>query len=123
MNRNQQTDEALPRTKVPVDTRLAALDSEALCTEILRLRSLVGPDEYAYHELKLELWAARDLVVGKDAELGNVRGRCTVLDREIFIRDTEINKLRDQIAGTTPPVPSVATTLRKTAGALRDLRR
>jgi uncharacterized small protein (DUF1192 family) len=109
----------------PVDQsmklRLASLDPDALADEILRLRALIGPDEHAFHELKLELWAARDLVVGKDAELGNVRGHCTHLDREIHIRDVEINKLRAEVAEKPATSKSSEALLRK-AKALRDLR-
>jgi uncharacterized small protein (DUF1192 family) len=101
--------------------RLASLDPDALAAEILRLRALIGPDEHAFHELKLELWAARDLVVGKDAELGNVRGHCTHLDREIYIRDVEINKLRAEVAAK-PATPKSSEALLRKAKAIRDLR-
>jgi hypothetical protein len=101
--------------------RLASLDPDALADEILRLRALVGPDEYAFYELKLELWAARDLVVGKDAELGNVRGHCTHLDREVHIRDVEINKLRAEVAAK-PVTPKSSDALLRKAKAIRDLR-
>jgi uncharacterized small protein (DUF1192 family) len=105
----------------PMKLRLASLDPDALADEILRLRALVGPDELAFHELKLELWAARDLVVGKDAELGNVRGHCTHLDREIHIRDVEINKLRTEVAAK-PATPKSSEALLRKARAIRDLR-
>jgi hypothetical protein len=98
--------------------RLASLDPDALADEILRLRALVGPNEHAFHELKLELWIARDLVVGKDAELGNARGHGKHLEREIHIRDLEINKLRAEIATMAAPTPSEVL-LRK---AIRGLR-
>jgi hypothetical protein len=101
--------------------RLASLDPDALADEILRLRALIGPDELAFHELKLELWAARDLVVGKDAELGNVRGHCAHLDREMHIRDVEINKLRAELIERPATFKSSEALLRK-AKALRDLR-
>jgi hypothetical protein len=100
--------------------RLASLDPNSLADEILRLRALVGPDEHAFHELKLELWIARDLVVGKDAELGNARGRCKHLEREIHIRDLEINRLREEIATTDSPKPS--DLLLRKAKAIRDRR-
>jgi hypothetical protein len=56
--------------------------ADSLGTEVERLRELVGPDELAYKALKLELWRLRDTVIGMEAELGNVRGRCLVLERE-----------------------------------------
>jgi hypothetical protein len=74
---------------------LRALDVDALRDEVDRLRAIVGPDEHDYVSLKLEMWAARDLVVGLEAELGNVRGRCMVLERELHIRDVELKKLAD----------------------------
>jgi hypothetical protein len=71
---------------------LSGFDVEALRNEVRRLRATIGPDEHDYITLKLEMWAARDLVVGLEAELGNVRGRCTVLDRELHIRNVELAK-------------------------------
>jgi hypothetical protein len=102
--------------------RLASLDPAALTDEILRLRALVGPDEHAFHELKLELWVARDLVVGKDAELGNARGHCKHLEREVHIRDLEINKLRAEIATIVAPRPSEVLIRKAKAKATRGLR-
>jgi hypothetical protein len=45
----------------------------ALRDEVKRLRDLVGPDEMDYHRLKVELWAARDAVIGSEAENGTLR--------------------------------------------------
>jgi hypothetical protein len=55
---------------------------DSLRLEVERLRDLVGPDELDYNSLKLELWRVRDTVIGMEAELGNVRGRCLVLERD-----------------------------------------
>jgi predicted nucleic acid-binding Zn-ribbon protein len=52
-------------------------------TELDRLRRLVGEDEYSYTALKLELWTVRDLFIGMEAELGNLRSRCRLLDRRV----------------------------------------
>jgi hypothetical protein len=120
MNSTQHPAATLPGDEA-VKQRLVSLDPDTLADEILRLRALVGPNEYAFHELKLELWAARDLVVGKDAELGNIRGHCTHLDREIHIRDVEINKLRTGVAAKPSASKSSEALLRK-AKAIRNLR-
>lgn len=62
--------------------RVVADEAHALGLEVERLRDLIGPDELSYNSLKLELWRLRDAVIGQEAELGNVRGRCLILERE-----------------------------------------
>lgn len=95
-----------------------ANDVEGLRSEIARLCALVGPDETSYMALKTELWAARDLLIGMESELGNVRGRVLVLQREIDVRHSEHVPKPDGPA----VVEGLAKTLRKKASSLRELR-
>ena len=60
----------------------------ALRAEVERLRALVGPSEEAYGKLRLDLWAARDLAQGSEAEVGQLRGRVRALEAEV-IRATQ----------------------------------
>ena len=56
---------------------------EALRAEIERLRALLGPTEESYMKLRLDLWAARDLAQGAEAEAGQLRGRVRALEAEL----------------------------------------
>jgi hypothetical protein len=60
----------------------------ALRAEVERLRSLVGPSEESYDKLRLDLWAARDLAQGCEAEAGQLRGRVRALEAEL-VRATQ----------------------------------
>lgn len=50
-------------------------DPAALQAEVDRLRSLVGPSEQSYDDLRQDLLAARDVAKGAEAEAGVLRGR------------------------------------------------
>lgn len=65
-------------SRVPDDEELVRLRAE-----VDRLRELVGPSEQAYRTLKLELLAARDAVIGAQAELGTARGQQRALEAEV----------------------------------------
>jgi hypothetical protein len=70
-------------------------------TELERLRRLVGEDEYSYTALKLELWTVRDLFIGMEAELGNLRGRCRLLDRRVEELEGELEDQESQTPGAS----------------------
>jgi hypothetical protein len=70
-------------------------------TELERLRRLVGEDEYSYTALKLELWTVRDLFIGMEAELGNLRGRCRLLDRRVEELQGEFEDRESQTPGAS----------------------
>ncbi len=77
---------------------LGAADIESVPggdAEMARLRGLIGADEYSYTELKLELWTVRDLFIGMEAELGNMRGRCRLLERRVEELQRELEDERD----------------------------
>jgi hypothetical protein len=54
-------------------------DPAALRAEVDRLRSLVGPTEQSYDDLRLDLLAARDVAKGAEAEAGVLRGQLAEL--------------------------------------------
>jgi hypothetical protein len=84
--------------------------------ELTRLRQLVEPDEASYAELRLELWAVRDLMIGMEAELGNARSRCRQLERELEIARRTIVTLVD-------PSAEQVDVVRPTSRPLRSRRR
>ena len=45
----------------------AESEVEQLRAEVARLRELVGPNEQSYIALKMDMWAARDAVIGAEA--------------------------------------------------------
>ena len=59
------------------------VETEALRAEVERLRTLLGPTEESYMKLRLDLWAARDLAQGAEAEAGQLRGRVRALEAEL----------------------------------------
>ena len=91
---------------------------ETVRSELARLQSLIGPDETSYLTLKTELWAARDLLIGVEAELGNERGRALVLQRELLVRDREL-AAQNQAPASLPAQSSLAALLRTKAVRLR----
>jgi hypothetical protein len=102
----------------PQDSR--AQDEAAVdrTSELKRLRQLVGSDEFSYTALKLELWTVRDLLIGMEAELGNLRGRCRSLDREVEVLRRELAQAR---TASSPAVSGGLTAnLRGKARAVRD---
>jgi hypothetical protein len=74
-------------------------------TELERLRRLVGEDEYSYTALKLELWTVRDLFIGMEAELGNLRSHCRLLDRRVqeLQRELEDDRESPTLGASTGP--------------------
>lgn len=58
-------------------------DPEDLGAEVDRLRSLVGPSEQSYDDLRQDLLAARDVAKGAEAEAGVLRGRLAELNVEL----------------------------------------
>jgi len=55
----------------------------ALREEVARLRELVGADEVSYVQRKVEVWAARDAVIGAEAENGTLRARVRILEQAL----------------------------------------
>ncbi|MEY3361935.1 MAG: hypothetical protein RL531_1654 [Actinomycetota bacterium] len=55
-------------------------DVDALRAEVERLRALVGPDEAAYQQLRVDLWAARDAAFGAEMAAGELRGQVRILE-------------------------------------------
>jgi hypothetical protein len=87
-------------------------------SELKRLRQLVGSDEFSYTALKLELWTLRDLFIGMEAELGNLRGRCRSNDRDLEVLRRELAKIRE--ASSPPASDGLNAMLRDKARAVRD---
>jgi hypothetical protein len=87
-------------------------------SELKRLRQLVGSDEFSYIALKLELWTVRDLFIGMEAELGNLRSRCRSLDRDVEVLRRELAQARD--TSSTPGSGALNASLRGKARAVRD---
>jgi hypothetical protein len=58
-------------------------DPAALQAEVDRLRSLVGPSEQSYDDLRQDLLAARDVARGAEAEAGVLRGQLAELNVEL----------------------------------------
>jgi hypothetical protein len=89
-----------------------------LASELERLRQLVGSDEFSYTALKLELWTLRDLFIGMEAELGNLRGRCRSNDRDLEVLRRELAQAR---RASSPAVSGgLNASLRDKARAVRD---
>ncbi len=87
-------------------------------SELERLRQLVGSDDLSYAALKLELWTVRDLFIGMEAELGNLRGRCRSLDREVEVLRRELAHARTATAPAD--LGGLNASLRGKARAVRD---
>lgn len=95
-------------------------DVHALRAEVARLRSLLGPGEMAFTELKLELWRVRDERIGMEAELGNARGRARDLMRQIDVHTRlERDPNEAEPRGTADGLTSA---LRKKASSLLERR-
>lgn len=58
-------------------------DLDALRAEVERLRALVGPDEAAYQQLRVDLWAARDAAFGAEMAAGELRGQVRILEGQL----------------------------------------
>jgi hypothetical protein len=93
---SKETERHGPPVEDPNSESSAGID-----TELERLRRLVGEDEYSYTALKLELWTVRDLFIGMEAELGNLRGRCRLLDRRVEELQGELEDRGPQTLGAS----------------------
>lgn len=110
-----------PRSTGVADSDPRAWDPEV---EARRLQELVGTDEYSYVALKLELWSVRDIVIGMEAELGNLRGRCLTLERDLEARGRSLAQLeRTRTETVLPVVTGMTAALRRRARNLRPRRR
>lgn len=70
-------------TEAPV--ALSPADEIAqLQSEVLRLRTLVGPSEESYRKLRLDVLGARDAAIAAEAELGYARGQVVSLESQLF---------------------------------------
>lgn len=92
-------------------------DHEELRAEVERLRALLGPSERDYAQLRLDLLGAVDAAKGAQAALGELEGRCRVLEAEIarlqrshrWLRRELKARIRDVLhRGTRRPRPPAA---------------
>ena len=102
----------------PQDSHEEDETSVDTASELERLRLLIGSDEFSYTALKLELWTVRDLFIGMEAELGNLRGRCRSLDREVEVLRRELAQART--ASSLPVSGGLKANLRAQARAVRN---
>jgi hypothetical protein len=102
----------------PQDARRDDETAVDQASELERLRQLVGSDEFSYTALKLELWTVRDLFIGMEAELGNLRGRCRALDRDVEVLRRELASAARASSPATPR--GLNASLRGKARAVRD---
>jgi hypothetical protein len=115
-------------TDCRVDSQLEAkcttssreLGEPDFAAEAQRLQELVGPDEYSYSQLKLELWSVRDLFIGMEAELGNLRGRCLMLERDLEARGRSLTQAHEETRSATSSSVGLGATLLGRARNLRD---
>ena len=73
------------------------VELEQLRKEVARLRELVGPSEKSYVDLKLDMWGARDAVIGAEAEAGILKGRIKTLEAELVRAVREQRWIRAEI--------------------------
>ncbi len=73
--------------------------------EVARLRELVGPDEVSYVQRKVEVWAARDAVIGAEAENGALRARVRVLEQALRDAGPDVRQTRTWKAGRAVMAP------------------
>jgi hypothetical protein len=108
----------MSRANQPQDSHEAHETEVDPTSELERLRRLVGSDELSYTALKLELWTLRDLFIGMEAELGNLRGRCRSNDRDLEVLRRELAKIRE---ASSPAISGgLNASLRGKARAVRD---
>ena len=92
-------------------TERPSLDAEAdLRREIDRLRELVGPDEFSYDDLGVELANARNAVREAEAEAGRLRGAITELRVDLHRAQQDQYHVRRLIVR---PVQAVVARLRR----------
>lgn len=108
----------MPGATQPQDSHEEDETEVDAASELTRLRQLVGSDEFSYTALKLELWTLRDLFIGMEAELGNLRGRCRSNDRDLEVLRRELAKIRE--ASSPAASDGLNATIRDKARAIRD---
>lgn len=74
------------------DTELAQLRAE-----VVRLRELIGPNEQSYVQLRMDVWSARDAVIGAEAEMGLLRGQVQSLHAEVARAMKEQQWVKDEV--------------------------
>ena len=68
-----------------------------LRVEVERLRKLIGPNEQSYVQLRMDVWSARDAVIGAEAEMGLLKGQVRSLQAEVARAVKEQQWFRDEI--------------------------
>jgi hypothetical protein len=72
-------------------------DQESMHAELERLRAMVGPSEESYIELRLDVLAARDAVIGAEAEVGAQRAYVLALEAEVTRLQRDFEWLRVKV--------------------------
>ena len=82
----------------PVSTTDSAETELAqLRAEVSRLRELIGPNEQSYVQLRIDVWSARDAVIGAEAEMGLLRGQVQSLHAEVDRAMKEQQWVKDEV--------------------------
>ena len=68
-----------------------------LRAEVARLRELIGPNEQSYVQLRMDVWSARDAVIGAEAEMGLLRGQVQSLHAEVARAMKEQQWVKDEV--------------------------
>lgn len=68
-----------------------------LRVEVERLRKLIGPNEQSYVQLRMDVWSARDAVIGAEAEMGLLKGQVRSLQAEVARAVKEQQWFKDEI--------------------------
>ena len=68
-----------------------------LRVEVERLRKLIGPNEQSYVQLRMDVWSARDAVIGAEAEMGLLKGQVRSLRAEVARAVKEQQWFKDEI--------------------------
>jgi hypothetical protein len=77
----------------PADPQAELVELRA---EVDRLRHLIGPSEPTYIQLQLDVWSARDAVIGAEAANGVLRARMEWLEMEVDRLKGDDRWLREQ---------------------------
>ena len=83
-----------------------------LQTEIDRLRTLIGPDEKSYSDLRLDVLGARDAAIGARAEVGTLEARIVMLEAEVVRARRDFAWLRPRLVRWIDSVESTASRFR-----------
>ena len=70
---------------------------EQLRAEVARLRDVIGPNEQSYVQLRIDVWSARDAVIGAEAEMGLLKGQVRSLQAEVARAVKEQQWFKDEI--------------------------